>query len=309
MNLVLLDAETLGSDLDLSPLKRFGQLTVYPRTAPEETAERIRDAEIVLTNKVVLDRERLMMAPRLRLVCITATGMNNIDLKAAEGMGIAVKNVAGYSTPGVAQHTFALLLALLEQIGYYDRFVKSGAWSRGGLFTHLGRPFTEIAGKRWGIIGLGTIGKEVAKIAEAFGAEVRYHSTSGTLHSDRWPHLELDELLRGSEIVSIHAPLNERTRNLIGAGELALMKEKAILLNLGRGGIIDEEALAAELERRELYAGLDVTESEPIPQDHPLLHLTRPERLLITPHIAWASLESRQRLLEGVVKNIEEYLK
>ncbi len=308
MNLVLLDAETLGSDLDLSPLERFGPLTVYERTDPEETAERIRDAEVVITNKVVLDRERLMMATRLRLVCIAATGMNNVDLKAAEGMGIAVKNVAGYSTPSVVQHTFALLLALGEQLGYYDPFVKSGAWSRGGLFTHLGRPFSEIAGKEWGIVGLGTIGGEVARVAEAFGARVSYYATSGTPHSDRWPHRPLEELLERSDILSIHAPLNERTRNLLGPDELARMKTGAILLNLGRGGIVDESALAAELDRRELYAGLDVTEREPLPEDSPLLRLTHPERLLVTPHIAWASREARVRLLEGIMRNIEEFL-
>jgi len=309
MNLVLLDAETLGADLDLSPLERFGTLTVYPRTEPEETLTRIRDAEIVITNKVVLGRETLMQVPRLKLVCIAATGMNNVDLDAAAGMGIAVKNVSGYSTRSVVQHTFAMLLALTEQISYYETFVKSKTWSRSGLFTHLGRPFGEISGKRWGIIGLGSIGSEVAKVAEAFGAEIRYHATSGTPHSDLWPHLELEELLRSSEIVSIHAPLNERTRNLIGAEELALLKDKAILLNLGRGGIIDEAALAAELERREIYAGLDVTETEPLPESSPLLHLSRSERLLITPHIAWTSLEARERLLEGIVKNIEEYLR
>ncbi len=308
MNLVLLDAETLGEDLDLSPLKAFGNLKVYPRTAPEETAERIRDAEIVITNKVVLDRERLMMAPRLKLVCIAATGMNNVDLHAAQGMGIAVKNVAGYSTPSVVQHTFALLFALIEQLEYYDRFVKSGAWSRSGLFTHLSRPFHEIAGKEWGIVGLGTIGSEVARVAESFGARVSYYATSGTPHSDRWPHRALDELLERSEILSIHAPLNERTRNLIGERELKLMPEGAVLLNLGRGGIVDEAALAAELDRRTLYAGLDVTEHEPLSEDSPLLRLKHPERLLLTPHIAWASVESRQRLLEGIVRNIREYL-
>ena len=308
MNLVLLDAETLGEDLDLSSLEAFGSLKVYPRTAPEETAERIRDAEIVITNKVVLDRERLMMAPRLKLVCIAATGMNNIDLDAAKGMGITVKNVAGYSTPSVVQHTFALLFALMEQLEFYDRFVKSGAWSRGGLFTHLGRPFHEIAGKEWGIVGLGTIGSEVARVAESFGARVSYYATSGTPHSDRWPHRDLDDLLEQSEILSIHAPLNERTRNLIGEKELKLMPEGAVLLNLGRGGIVDETALAAELDRRILYAGLDVTEHEPLSEDFPLLRLKHPERLLLTPHIAWASVESRQRLLEGIVRNIREYL-
>ncbi len=308
MNLVLLDAETLGEDLDLSPLKAFGNLKVYPRTAPEETAERIRDAEIVITNKVVLDRERLMMAPRLKLVCIAATGMNNIDLDAAKGMGITVKNVAGYSTPSVVQHTFALLFALMEQLKYYDRFVKSGAWSRSGLFTHLSRPFHEIADKKWGIVGLGTIGSEVARVAESFGARVSYYATSGTPHSDRWPHRDLDDLLERSEILSIHAPLNERTRNLIGERELKLMPEGSVLLNLGRGGIVDETALAVELDRRMLYAGLDVTEKEPLSEDSPLLKLKHPERLLITPHVAWASVESRRRLLEGIVRNIREFV-
>jgi len=309
MNLVLLDAETLGEDLDLSPLERFGALTVYPRTAPEETSERIRNAEIVITNKVVLDRETLMMASKLKLICIAATGMNNVDLDAAKGMGIAVKNVAGYSTPSVVQHTFAMLFYLREQLAYYDRFVKEGSWSRGGLFTHLGRPFSEIAGKRWGIVGLGTIGTEVAKIAEAFGAEVSYYATSGTPHSERWPHKELETLLRESDIVSIHAPLNKRTRNLIGADKLRLLPDGAILLNLGRGGIVNETALAAELSRRKLYAGLDVTESEPIPENSPLLKLRYPERLLITPHIAWASIEARQRLLEGILSNIVRFIK
>ncbi|ADV45512.1 D-2-hydroxyacid dehydrogenase [Nitratifractor salsuginis] len=308
MNLVLLDAETLGEDLDLTPLERFGKLTVYPRTLPGETSERIRDAEVVITNKVVLDRETIVKAPRLKLICIAATGMNNVDLQAAEELGIAVKNVAGYSTPSVAQHTFAMLLYLEEQLAYYDRFVKEGSWSRGGLFTHLDRPFLEIAGKRWGIIGLGTIGREVAKIAAAFGAQVSYYATSGIPHAGDYPHQELGDLLAQSDIISIHAPLNERTRGLIGAKELSLMKDRAILLNLGRGGIVDEAALAAELNRRELYAGLDVTETEPLPEDSPLLNLSHPERLLITPHIAWASLEARERLLEGIVRNIEEFV-
>ncbi len=308
MKLVLLDAETLGEDLDLSPLEHFGELVVYPRTAPEETSERIREAEIVITNKVILDRETLMMAPRLKLVCIAATGMNNVDLEAAKGMGIAVENVAGYSTPSVVQHTFAMLLYLNEQLAYYDRFVKEGSWSRGGLFTHLGRPFSEIAGKRWGIVGLGTIGSEVARLAESFGAEVSYYATSGTPHSDRYPHKDLETLLRESHILSIHAPLNERTRGLIGPRELSRLPDGAVLLNLGRGGIIDEAALAAELDRRELYAGLDVTQQEPLPEDSPLLRLRHPERLLITPHIAWASREARERLLQGIVKNIEEFV-
>ncbi len=308
MRLVLLDRETLGEDLDLTPLRRFGELEVYPRTAADETQRRIADAEIVITNKVVLTREILTAAPRLKLVCIAATGMNNVDLEAAKELGIEVRNVAGYSTPSVVQHTFALALSLLERVAYYDRFVKEGSWSRGGIFTHIGPGFWEIAGKRWGIVGMGAIGREVARVARAFGAEVVYFPTSGIAHEDGYAALELHDLLRSSQIVSIHAPLNERTRRLLGAEELCLLKDGAILLNLGRGGIVDEAALAAELDRRELYAGLDVTEHEPLPVDSPLLALKHPDRLLITPHIAWASRESRRRLLEGIVSNIERFL-
>ncbi len=308
MNIVLLDAQTLGDDLDLSVLEQFGTFRIYSQTTPQERIERIKDAQIVITNKVILDRQTLAAAPKLKLICVAATGMNNIDLKAAKEFGISVKNVAQYSTPSVVQHTFAMLFYLCEQLSYYDSYVKSGSWSQSGLFTHLGRPFHEIANKRWGIIGLGNIGQEVAKVASCFGAHVSYYATSGVAHSQEYPHKSLDELLAQSEIISIHAPLNERTRGLIAERELALLQEKAILLNLGRGEIIDEDALAKELSRRNIYVGLDVTKKEPISKDSALLKLPHPERLLITPHIAWTSLEARQRLLQGIVKNIEEFL-
>ncbi len=306
MKLVLLDAQPLGDDLDLSPLKQFGELITYPITKAEETASRIRDAEVVITNKVIIDRPLMEQAKQLKLICIAATGMNNVDLQAAKELGIEVKNVAGYSTRSVAQHTFAAALYLIEKLDYYNQTVKSGAWSKQPLFTDVSRPWFEIAGKQWGIIGMGSIGQEVTRIATAFGAEVCYHSTSGTNTDQPYPHKDLETLLRTSDILSIHAPLNERTDNLINQHNLPLLREGAILLNMGRGGIVNEIDLAAELERRKLYAGLDVSAKEPIEAEHPLLHLTHPERLLLTPHIAWASIEAREKLLEGIVGNIRE---
>ncbi len=308
MNLVLLDAETLGSDLELSVLERFGDLEVYDITEPEETADIIAGAEVVITNKVVIDRALMEQTPSLKLICVAATGTNNIDLEAAKDLGIAVRNVAGYSTTSVTEHTFAMLFAIVKKMEYYSLFARGGAWSQSPIFTHLEQPFWEIAGKRWGIIGMGAIGQNVARIATAFGAEVVYHSTSGTNTDQPYEHVDLDTLLSTSDVVSIHAPLNDQTRNLIGLENLPLLHDGAILLNVGRGGIINETALARELDRRELYAGLDVLETEPIPAYHPFMHIDHIERLLLTPHVAWGSIESRQKLLEGVVKNIEEFL-
>ena len=307
MKIVVLDAKTLG-DADLSALERFGEVVIYPTTKPEETLQRIADADIVVTNKVVIDRALMQKATKLRLICVAATGMNNIDLEAAKELGIAVKNVAGYSTTSVVQHTFALAFYLIEQLRYYDEYVKSGKWSESGIFTCIDRPFFEIAGKRWGIIGLGTIGREVANVARTFGAEVVYYSTSGQNDNCDYTRTTLEELLATSKIVSIHAPLNERTKNLIGAKELELLQPGSVLLNLGRGGIIDEEALAKAIDSKEIYVGLDVTEREPLPKDSPLLHVQNKDRLLITPHIAWTSIEARQKLVAGIVRNIEEFL-
>jgi glycerate dehydrogenase len=308
MNIVILDSETLGKDLDLSPLLQFGELLNFPTTSQEETVERIQDADIVITNKVVITKEMMQKANNLKLICIAATGMNNIDLKSAEELEITVKNVTGYSTPSVVQHTFAMALHLIEKIDYYQQTVKSKAWSQSGLFTDVSQPFHEISGKTWGVIGLGTIGKEVAKVAEAFGASINYYSTSGQNKINDYHHVPLNELLHTSDIISIHAPLNEQTLNLINAENLPLLKEKSILLNLGRGGIINEEDLAEELNKREIYVALDVCKVEPIPQNHPLLSLQHPDRLLITPHIAWASIEARVRLLDGIIKNIESFI-
>jgi len=308
MNIVLLDAKTLGDDLDLSSLEQFGTLTRYDTTSEDETVARIIDADIVITNKVVLCANILAQTKNLKLVCIAATGMNNVDLEAAKFQGITVKNVAGYSTKSVVQHTFAMTLYLLEKMAYYDAVVKNNTWSESGLFTDVSQPFYEISGKKWGIIGMGAIGQEVAKIATAFGAEVSYHSTSGQNLHCAYPQRTLEFILKDCDIISIHAPLNDDTYDLINEINLPYIKEKSILLNLGRGGIINETDLAFELDRREIYAGLDVLEIEPITPNNRLNEVKHKERLLITPHIAWTSIEARKKLLEGIVKNIATFL-
>lgn len=308
MNIVILDAKTLGDDLDLSPLDQFGQVKRYETTEPGETYERVRNATIIITNKVVINRLHMQRLPNLKLICVAATGMNNIDLEAASDIGIEVKNVAGYSTQSVVQHTFAILLYLVEKLNYYDVYVKDGTWSRSPIFTDVTHPYFEIAGKSWGIIGLGTIGQEVAKVATAFGAKVSYYSTSGQNSNSDYPQKGLEALLSSSDIVTIHAPLNEQTSDLIHADNLGLMKQDAILINVGRGGIVNETALAAALNEGKLYAGLDVITTEPIPADNPLMQCDQ-SRLYITPHIAWASKEARVKLLDGIVGNIENFMK
>ena len=305
MKIVLLDAITFG-DTDLGGFNELGEVVIYQKTLPEETLERIRDADVVVTNKVVITKEMMQSSPHLKLIAIAATGMNNVDTQAAKELGIEVKNVAGYSTASVVQHTFAMLLYLLEHSRYYDDVVKNGTYSKSGIFTDVSRPFWEIAGKKWGIIGLGAIGKGVAEVASTFGAQILYYSTSGRNSFAKYKRIELDELLQKCDIITIHAPLNEQTKNLLGYDELAKVKEGAIILNLGRGGIIDEEAVAKIVDEREFYIGLDVFEKEPLPESSPLLQVKNKDRLHLTPHIAWTSKEAREKLIEGVITNIKE---
>ena len=307
LNIVILDRETLGRDLDIEPLRKLGDVTEYTNTLSEETLQRIQKAHIVISNKVVLTKDMMQEAKNLRLVCIAATGMNNVDLDGAKELGIEVKNVINYSTPSVVQHTFAMLFYLQEHMKYYDNVVSSQLWTMSGVFTDLSHPFFEIKNKKWGIIGLGTIGLEVAKVATSFGAEVSYFSTSGLNQNSTYTKQELEELLKSSDIISIHAPLNEHTLNLINDTNLPLLKDKAILLNLGRGGIINETDLAYELNRREIYAGLDVLSKEPIDIDNPLMSIEHKDRLLITPHIAWTSIEARKRLLDTIIEHIKKF--
>lgn len=309
MKIAILDASTLGEDIDLTIFKDFGYLEVYPVTSFEERIERVRDKNIIITNKVIIDKEVMDNAPNLKLICVAATGYNNIDVEYAKQKGIAVTNVAGYSTDSVVQHTFAMLFYLLEHLRYYDDYVKSGEYSKSPIFTNLSRPFYEIKGKTWGIIGLGTIGKAVGRVAKAFGCNVIYYSTSGSNIDPEFERHQLDTLLSISDIVSIHAPLNQNTINLITYDKLKLMKRTAILLNLGRGRIVNEKDLAKALDENIIMAaGLDVLEKEPIEKDNPLLKIKNKEKLLITPHIAWTSIEARQRLVNEIYLNIKAFL-
>lgn len=308
-NLCILDAKTLGADADLSILNRFGQVSVYSSSRPEEVAERIKDQNIIITNKVVLNESNLKHASGVKLICVAATGTNVIDLEYARSRNITVTNVAGYSTRSVAQHTFAMLFYLLESLAYYDQYVKSKEYAASDIFTHLDRSFWELEGKTWGVIGLGTIGRTTAEIARAYGCHVVYYSTSGKNRDENYTRVELTDLLKTADIVSIHAPLNEQTYNLISYDELKLMKKQALLLNLGRGGIINEADLAKALDEGLIAgAGLDVLEKEPIDEFNPLLNIKNSSRLIITPHIAWASMEARRRLLQEIVQNIDAFL-
>ncbi|MDR3367400.1 MAG: D-2-hydroxyacid dehydrogenase [Prevotellaceae bacterium] len=304
MKIVFLDRATLG-DSSLAPLERLGELTVYDDTAGEvEVVERCKGADVIICNKTKITASVMEALPGLRLICIAATGMNNVDLKCAAQKNIAVRNVAAYSTDSVAQVTFALLLSLMHSAAYFDAYVKGGAYAQSKLFTHYGRSFCELAGKRFGIIGMGNIGKRVAAIAEAFGAHVAYYSTSGQNLAAPYLRLPLNELLKTSDVASIHAPLNRSTYNLIDYPQLRQMKPTAYLVNVGRGKIVNEAALARALNEN-LIAGaaLDVFEHEPINPDNPLLSVSNPEKLMLSPHIGWLSVEARRRLVEKVAEN------
>lgn len=309
MNIVFLDIKTVGDVPNLKDLKKFGDVTFYKTTSPDQTSKRIEEADIVITNKVVLDKDLIESAENLKLICVAATGMNNIDRDAAKEAGIPVKNVDGYSSNSVAQTAFAMILHLVQKIQQFDEFVKSGEYAEHDIFTNIDISYSEIYGKQFGIIGLGNIGSKVAAIAEAFGAKVVYYSTSGRNLDQPYPHKDLNELLKTSDFVSIHAPLNENTENLIGYEELKLMKETAILINAGRGGIVNEADLAKALDEDQIGgAGLDVFDEEPINADNPLLSIKNKHKLVMTPHIAWASIEARTELIEGVESNIDEFL-
>lgn len=304
MKIVFLDAATMG-DVSFAPIAQYGEFVCYDNSTPQEAMERVADCEVLIINKVLVTPELIDAAPKLKLICESATGVNNIDIEYAASKGIPVRNAVGYSTSSVVQATFMQILSLLGEGPYYDECVKSGRYSSMDMFTDPSVSWTELEGKRIGIIGMGNIGSRVAKIAQAFGMDVCYYSTSGTGHCKDYPCLSLAELMKTSDVVSIHAPLNERTAGLIGAEELALMKPSALLVNMGRGGIVDETALAVAIDNGNIAgAALDVFVKEPVPADNPLLHVRHPERLRLAPHAAWASVEARQRLVQQIADNI-----
>ena len=306
MKIVFLDEYSVCGR-DLSSIKRFGDYIGYETTSPDQILERCADAEIVISNKVVLNATTLAALPKLRLICVAATGMNNIDINAAAELGIEVRNAVGYSTYSVAETTLCSALSLLREITYYDNYFKSGEYSKSERIFNFDRPTAQLRGKRWGIVGMGNIGREVARLATAFGCEVYYYSTSGIERNEEYNKLSLNELLNSSDIISIHCPLNERTHNLIDAEELAMMKKSAILINVARGGIVNEKALADALNNDKLRgAALDVFTSEPL-RESPLYNLKDPYRLLASPHNAWSSVEAIDRLIACISSNIEEY--
>ena len=310
MKIVFLDRKSIGEDIDLTPFNDFGDVVIYDYSTVEEAAVRTEDADIVVLNKVPINEETIGNTKNLKLVCVTATGTNNLDKDYLAKRGIQWRNVAGYSTEAVAQHTLALVLYLLEHLNYYDNYVKTEKYVNDKMFTHFEMHFNEISGKTWGIIGLGSIGRRVAEIATCMGAKVVYYSTSGRNHSDIYEEVDFETILSTSDIISIHAPLNESTMHLIDAKAFDMMKKSAILINVGRGPIIVEKDLADGLNAGKLAAaGLDVLDVEPMSEDNPLKEIKDSNKLIITPHIAWAAVEARKRLMEIIYTQIKDFFR
>lgn len=305
--IVFLDEYSVANR-DMSSITSQGEYKAYDFTRKEDVVERLRGAHIAITNKVVIDGDAMRQLPDLKLICIAATGMNNVDLNTAAELGIEVRNAVGYSTTSVAETTLASALALARHIVYFDEYCHDGRYAAAERPFCFDRMTYEIRGKRWGIIGLGNIGREVARLATAFGCEVSYHSTSGAKREEAYPAMELDELLRNSDIISVHSPLNERTRGLIGLEQLKMMKPTAIIINVARGGIIDEAALAEALDNGYISAAaLDVFSTEPLRQS-PLYNIRDRHSLLTSPHNAWAAAEAIDRLIGCIAENIRVWL-
>jgi glycerate dehydrogenase len=310
MKIVFLETDTLGDDVDLSIFNELGEVIKYNQSVPEEDPVRIREADVVIVNKIPMNERTLGDAKNLKLICITGTGTNIVDFNYTNSRKIPVANVRSYSTKSVVQHTFALLFYIYEKLHFYDHFVKGGDYVRSDIFSRFDMKFNELDNKTWGIIGLGEIGRGVADIAKAFGCNIIYYSTSGKNTNSNYQQVDFDTLLETSDIISIHAPLNAATENLINEAALKKMKKTAILLNLGRGPIINEDALADALDNNEIAAaGLDVIKIEPMVAENPLLRIQDSTKLIITPHIAWATVEARTRCVNEVFENIKAYLR
>ena len=308
MKIVFLDIKTVGEDIDLSAYDKLGETVKYPFSAPCEVNERAKDADVLVINKIRINEESIKDAKNLKLICVTATGTDNLDKEYLDKRGIAWRNVAGYSTESVAQHTYALLFHLLENIRYYDNYVKAGKYINDTLFTHFDKHFHELGNMTFGIIGLGNIGRRVADIANCFGAKVIYYSPSGSAPQDGYEQVDFDTLLKESDIVSVHAPLNEYTRGLMDKEAFKKMKNSAIFLNLGRGPIVVEEDLTEAIKTGEIAAaGLDVLEVEPMKEGSPFIELNNLDNFIITPHIAWASIEARTNLMKIIEGQIKDF--
>lgn len=310
MKVVILERNSVGADVSVSCYEKFGEVTAYANTVRENTAERVKDADIIIANKAPLNEETLKDAPGVRLICEFATGYDNVDLEYCRSRGIKVANVVDYCTAAVAQHTFALTFYLLEKLRHYDEYVKSGAYAAQDRFSNFDLPYGELEAKTWGIVGMGHIGRRVARIAEAFGCRVLFYSASGKSTCTEYERVDLPTLCQESDFLSLHCPLAENTRHLINADALGKMKRSAILINVARGAVVDSQALYTALEEGWIAgAGLDVLEQEPITEENPLGRIKDSSRLIITPHMAWASTEARERVVEEVYQNIEAFLR
>ena len=310
MKISILERDSLGIDVDMSEIDKLGEVTVYPATTVENAVEHIGDADIIIANKLPLNGETLKDAKNLKFVAQTATGTNNVDFAYTNSKGIKVANVPSYSTDSVAQHTFALLLYLVEKMRFFDDYVKNGTYSRSNCFSCLDMIYPEIAGKTWGIIGMGAIGQKVAQIATVFGCKVICYSASGRTYDMPYEQVDFDTLLAKSDILSVHAPLNEYTKGLMNYDAFCKMKSSAYFINVGRGPIVVEEDLARALEEDQIRAaGLDVLCVEPMPLDNPLLKFKDSSKIIITPHVAWATSEARQRCVDVVTENIKAFLR
>ena len=310
MKISILERDSLGIDVDMSEIDRLGDVTVYAATTADNAVEHIGDADIIIANKLPLNEQTLKEAKNLKFVAQTATGTNNVDFAYTNARGIGVANVPSYSTDSVAQHTFSLLLYLVEKMRYFDDYVKSGRYSKSSCFSCLDMIYPEIAGKTWGIIGMGAIGQKVAQIAAVFGCKVITYSASGKTYDMPYEQVDFDTLLAKSDILSIHAPLNEYTKDLRNYDAFCKMKESAYFINVGRGPIVVEEDLARALEEGQIRAaGIDVMRVEPLPIESPLLKIQDSSKLIITPHTAWATSEARQRCVDVVTENIKAFLR
>lgn len=310
MKIVILERNSVGTDVSVDCIRDFGEVTIYENTVTEqEVRERIREADIVIANKSPLREETLKTAPNVKLICEFATGYDNCDLEYCRARGIKVANVRDYCTAMVAQHTFTMALALSQKLFYYDSYVKSGQYSAQDRFSNFDLPFYELEGKVWGITGMGNIGRRVAKIASAFGCRVIFHSVTGRSVCTEYPRVDKETLLRESDFLSLHCPLSDLSRHFIDGDALERMKPSAILLNVARGQVVDNAALYEALVSGRIgAAGLDVVEKEPLEPENPLSRLKDSNRLIITPHLAWASVEARRRCVEEAYKNIEAFL-
>lgn len=309
MKLVVLERNSVGTDVDVSCFEKFGEVEYYPNTVAENTAERVRDADIVIANKAPMNESTLKDAPNVKLICLFATGFDNVDLAYCKSRGIKVANVVNYSTATVVQHTLLLALALEEKLIHYDNYVKSGEYGAQDRFSNFDRSFGELEGKTWGIVGMGNIGRGVARVVQTLGCKVIFYSASGKSSCTEYERVEFDKLLARSDILSLHCPASDRTRGLINKEALSKMKKSAILINVARGPVVETQALYDALTEGQIAAaGLDVLEKEPISRDNPLATIKDSTKLIITPHMAWASIEARTRVVEEVMKNIQAFL-